>query len=175
MRSVLSALHGHLRTVHLVIYDFAFDMTRDAGLLHEKQHARGTMRVAQTPTWLNFSRLNATAGVAPGRHIIGPNFRYAVHSEIFHLPTSEGETLTNGPGAVEEEWRTKALPSFNSMSIESRLSWLPGLAETSVALNDDFFMLRPHSVSGDFALAANGRFQTSIPRCMAMCITSMTE
>lgn len=27
----------------------------------------------------------------------------------------------------ENEWKKKALPSFNSMAIESRIGWLPGL------------------------------------------------
>ncbi|BEJ06147.1 hypothetical protein CcaverHIS641_0306690 [Cutaneotrichosporon cavernicola] len=143
MRSVLRALQGHLRTFHLVVYDFAFDAEHDAARMPGSLPSSSTgdsLRVAQTPTWLDFSRLNSTEG---------PNLQYAVHSEIFHLPT---------PGASNEavsEWRTKALPSYNSMAIESRLAWLPGLAETSIALNDDFFILRPHSVA-DFTSALYG-------------------
>lgn len=60
----------------------------------------------------------------------------------------------------ERQWRQKALPSFNSMAIESRIGWLPGLvsqrrasgvcsmiqSDVTLALNDDFFLLRPHAV-----------------------------
>lgn len=150
MRSVLKAFQGHVRTFHLVLYDFAFDAGRDSALLTSRtaQLAPEALRLAQTPTWLNFSQRNTTA--APGkhhRHTSHPDLRYAVHSELFHLPSD-----TNGAAAASEleaegtEWRAKALPSFNSMSIESRLGWIPGLAETSIAMNDDFFILRPHSV-----------------------------
>ncbi len=143
MRSVLKALQGHLRTFHLVVYDFAFDVTHDAARLAPGTvlSSRDTLRVAQTPMWLDFSRLNATA---KGRNY--PDLQYAVHSEIFHLPTVAQDAV--GAEVVDEaEWRTKALPSYNSKSIESRLGWLPGLAETAIALNDDFFILQPHSVS----------------------------
>lgn len=175
MRSVFKALHGHLRTVHLIVYDYAFDVARDTPLLQENQKVHGAMRVAQTPTWLDFSRLNASADDTTGRQNTRPSFRYAVHSEIFHLPTGPTDAVSEGQESVEEQWRAKALPSFNSMSIESRMAWLPALAETSVALNDDFFMLRPHSVSGEYMLTADGRSQTSIPRSTEMCITLMTE
>ncbi|KLT42836.1 hypothetical protein CC85DRAFT_285184 [Cutaneotrichosporon oleaginosum] len=139
MRSVLKALQGHLRTFHLVVYDYAFDVTHDtARLTPTVLSPRDTLRVAQTPTWLDFSQLNASAK--------GPNIQYAVHSEIFHLPTVAQDAV-KVEVVDEAEWRSKSLPSYNSKSIESRLGWLPGLAETSIALNDDFFVLRPHSVA----------------------------
>ncbi|GMK56901.1 hypothetical protein CspeluHIS016_0307410 [Cutaneotrichosporon spelunceum] len=154
MRSVLRALRGHLRTLHLVVYDFAFDAAQDSERIGAAldaaldggvdPHAAGEgLRVAQTPTWLDFSQLNATHG---------PSLRYAVHSEIFRLPTDADNKTKAG---VEAEWRQRALPTYNSMAIEARLGWLPGLAETSIALNDDFFILRPHSVA-DFTSALYG-------------------
>ncbi|BEJ13631.1 hypothetical protein CspHIS471_0308050 [Cutaneotrichosporon sp. HIS471] len=127
----------------LTVYDFAFDAAQDAARMPSSlpsSSLRDSLRVAQTPTWLDFSRLNSTEG---------PNLQYAVHSEIFHLPTA------GASNEAESEWRTKALPSYNSMAIESRLAWLPGIAETSIALNDDFFILRPHSVA-DFTSALYG-------------------
>lgn len=131
-----------------------------------------TWRVVQTPTWLAFDRIDLTSPdhplhrlwVSPTRnkkhplahsriHVTShPSLRYAGHSEIFHLPSQRGpkgiaaEPL--GRAAWREKaWKGKALPTFNSMAIESRIGWLPGLAETSLACNDDFFLLAPHAVS----------------------------
>lgn len=165
MRSVLKALQGQLRTFHLVVYDFAFDATHDAAHLNPGTvpSLHDTLRVAQTPTWLDFSRLNTSQDTSRSPY---PNLRYAVHSEIFHLPTVAQDAVGTEV-ADEAEWQTKALPSYNSKSIESRLGWLPGLAETAIALNDDFFILRPHSVSA-VSVRADDRSPTSTRRCMAM-------
>lgn len=214
MRSVLAALGGHIKTIHLIVYDYAFNVTRDLSLLPEstieilekKVNARGAApdqsgdskvspalahhleshwRVAQTPTWLDFSRLDPSSPYHPFYLLnqthedeqrqtthegeqprtsedqqrlsndttppapLHPRFRYATHSEIFHLPTIERDAMTMEAGEREwreMEWRKNALPTYNSMSIESRVGWLPGLADVSLALNDDFFILRPHAV-----------------------------
>ncbi len=105
-------------------------------------------RVAQTPTWLDFSRRDSnTPGhpfhpLTPRQAVEGsrtrvnrveasyPNFRYATHSEIFRLPSIQRDGGFEELGErdwQETEWRKKALPSFNSMAIESRVGWLPGL------------------------------------------------
>ncbi|TXT04980.1 hypothetical protein VHUM_03800 [Vanrija humicola] len=143
MRSVLAALGGHIKTIHLIVYDYAFNVTQDLSLLPESTvELLSRWRVAQTPTWLDFSRLDPSSPSHP--------FRYATHSEIFHLPTIERDAMTMEAGEKEwreAEWRKNALPTYNSMSIESRIGWLPGLADVSLALNDDFFVLRPQAVS----------------------------
>ncbi|WWC59711.1 uncharacterized protein I303_102273 [Kwoniella dejecticola CBS 10117] len=130
-------------------------------------HLTSTWRVAQTPTWLDFSRRDKTSPSHPyhpfssNQHQQGrskllkaeanyPSLRYAAHSEIFHLPTLDRDGFTEELGEREwreKEYRKKALPSFNSMAIESRAGWLPGLADVTLSLNDDFFLLRPHAVS----------------------------
>lgn len=175
MRSVMKALKGHLRTIHLVLYDYTFEPDRDAHLLPEstvsqlekeiggkrlsdapislelRRHLSDNWRVVQTPQWLNFSSLRNTAEAeavseAPADY---PSLRYTSHSEIFHLPTTDGDSAYESPGEKdwhERDWRQKALPTYNSMVIESRLGWIPGLADATVAMNDDFFLLRPLSV-----------------------------
>ncbi len=129
-----------------------------------------TWRVVQTPTWMAFDRIDlaspdhplhrlyvssTTPRKRPSSHIhvtSHPSLRYASHSEIFHLPTvTKKKGLAAEPlGASqwkEQQWKEKALPTFNSMAIESRIGWLPGLAEISLACNDDFFVLKEHAVS----------------------------
>ncbi|OCF33813.1 hypothetical protein I316_04525 [Kwoniella heveanensis BCC8398] len=213
MRSVLDALPGHLRTFHLILADYPFDVPADLRLLPEsivaqleaslaseprRRHSRDlpgdddgleefniTMRskesvspalashlasewrVAQTPTWLDFSRRDKSSPSHPFHPFSAnqnlqnqgklhraemryPSLRYGAHSEIFHLPSMDRDGLTEELGErewKEQEWRKKALPSFNSMAIESRVGWLPGLADVTLSLNDDFFLLRPHAVS----------------------------
>lgn len=183
MRSVVKALKGRLRTVHLVLYDYAFNPSTDLGLLPQsttaqlereygngeknetgisqgvEQHLEETWRVVQTPSWLKFSAINASTrsreGDAEGPATTNndPNFRYAGHSEIFQLPTSQyaGQTDEEEQNLGETEWKrkdwkAKALPTYNSMAIEGRIGWIPGLADVSVAMNDDFFMLQELSV-----------------------------
>ena len=112
-------------------------------------HLSKEWRVAQTPTWLDFARRNpASPGhpyhpSTPQQQLVHgrrsrltaaeanyPTFRYATHSEIFHLPSNDRDGVTEELGEREwktRDWREKALPSFNSMAIESRVGWLPGL------------------------------------------------
>jgi 3-O-alpha-D-mannopyranosyl-alpha-D-mannopyranose xylosylphosphotransferase len=128
-------------------------------------------RVAQVPTWLNFERIDLADPQHPLHHFYQnpslpkkpvtshlhttshPSLRYAVHSEIFHLPThkkSATEKAASGLGAPEykeDEWKKNALPTFNSMAIESKIGWLWGLSDVSLALNDDQFFLKPYAVS----------------------------
>lgn len=85
-------------------------------------HFASTWRIAQSPTWLDYSLLDNV-----GMNF--PRFRYTTHSEIFHLPYAE--PAGNEPlGRVEDEeltWRLHALPTFNSMVIEGQIDWIPGL------------------------------------------------
>lgn len=146
VRSVLSALPGVVGNFHLILYDFAFEASKDGDLLRRGSQlllSVDKLRVAQTPSWLNFSRLQPSR---PDR----PQLRYATHSELFRLPSGDRHGNVEDPkehARKEQAWRSKALPTYSSKSIESRLGWLPGLADTFVAMNDDFFLLRPHAVS----------------------------
>lgn len=133
-----------------------------------------TWRVAQTPAWLSFDMIDLSSPKHPLHHLYinpteskpadaahlyfnsHPSLKYAVHSEIFHLPSRLG----SGKNAAadlekhllrEKEWRQNALPNFNSMAIESRIGFLWGLGDVSLSFNDDFFILRPHAVSDFFS------------------------
>jgi 3-O-alpha-D-mannopyranosyl-alpha-D-mannopyranose xylosylphosphotransferase len=132
-------------------------------------------RVAQVPTWLEFSRVDLADPHHPLHHLYSnpflpkkplashlhalthPSLRYAVHTEIFHLPSHKKSSSAQqmlGLGASEwkeDTWRENALPTFNSMAIESRIGWLWGLADVSLSFNDDFFMLKPHAVADWFS------------------------
>jgi 3-O-alpha-D-mannopyranosyl-alpha-D-mannopyranose xylosylphosphotransferase len=168
MRSVLDSLPGHIRSFHLIVADYPFE-PEDLALLPNEtifkldgkkgqneeistqfaDRLTSHWRVAQTPTWLDFSRRDPAAPNHP-YHGHYPTLRYAGHSEVFHLPTMDRHAVTEALGErewKEREWRKQALPSFNSMAIESRVGWLQGLADVTLSLNDDFFLLKPHAVA----------------------------
>ncbi|KLT40218.1 hypothetical protein CC85DRAFT_322156 [Cutaneotrichosporon oleaginosum] len=174
MRSVLAALKGVIRTCHLILWDTAFTPDDVHLLPAEARDSLGAdldddddddtpslgaylskaWRVVQTPAWLHFgrTRFESTeedgAGDAPIER--SPRLRYAAHSEIYRIPNvdADGEPLEPGETAWRErEWRSVALPTYDSMSIESRIAFLPDMADTAVAFNDDYFLLRPLAVS----------------------------
>lgn len=165
MRSVLESLSGHIGTVHLLTADYPFEYPNDVPLVPDDVLAKmgdplgalSTWRIAQTPTWLNFAYLDPASPSHPyhpastdallGRkgqltkqELQFPRFRYAVHSEVFHLPTVERDAVTEELGErewTEKEWRRMALPTFNSMAIESRIGWMPGLVSAWLCEADD--------------------------------------
>lgn len=129
-----------------------------------------TWTVAQVPTWLAFDRMDLGETSHPFHHLhldhiktdvhtaahihvnSHPSLRYATHSEIFHLPTfaSDGHADVehmDESNWKETQWRKQSLPTFNSLAIESRIGFLWGLADASLSLNDDFFLLKPHAIS----------------------------
>ncbi|KAF7968346.1 hypothetical protein HWV62_30941 [Athelia sp. TMB] len=111
-------------------------------------------RAGQVPTWL-----------AP-QDGCAPRLEMHHHWDLFKM-------RTNGTGDEEEAraWRERALPSFNSMAIETQLvSLAPRLSQTIIylthpsQLNDDFFLARPLSLT-DFASPLFGpvfRLQSSL-------------
>jgi 3-O-alpha-D-mannopyranosyl-alpha-D-mannopyranose xylosylphosphotransferase len=124
VRSVLEALPGSIETCHLIVADYPYNHTTDQRLETEALASvlpgnRSLVRVAQIPHWLDFAKI----GCRPTQGSRDPIIQLVTHSDIFHLPSdgSPGET------DLEEEWRQKALPSFNSKAIESRIGWVPGL------------------------------------------------
>ena len=167
----MNALPGKVGTFHLITADYPFRVPADLGTIPDRVVARlqgavqggvstdlaseleSDWRIAQTPTWLDFSKRDPSAPDHP-KHTSKsgddyPLLRYATHSELFHLPTYDRNGKTEELGEhewKEQQWRKRALPSFNSMAIESRIGWLHGLADVTIALNDDFFLLRPHAV-----------------------------
>lgn len=168
MRSVIQSLPGGIDTVHLLVADFDFT-ERDFQLLppHLREASRSNAwRVAQVPTWLNFTRLaenmsSQSSATRSESSIEGaastlPRFRYATHAEVFRLPSPIDPGSMDAHERKESEWRTNALPTFNSMSIESRVGWIPDLHEVTLALNDDFFILTPHAVSCSPTIRSGG-------------------
>ena len=166
MRSVLRALAGKVKTFHLIVFDHEFK-EEDINLVPQetidilepgstantssdqlRARLQKEWRVAQTPTWLDFSKRDPASTLEGG--VKYPLLRYATHTEIFHLPTYDRFGATEDLGGAEwqdQQFQKKALPNFNSMAIESRIGWLPGLSDVALSLNDDFFLLRPHAVS----------------------------
>lgn len=121
MRSVVSALSSIIRTGHLVVSDFPYDDAMDRARLQQGAHSSPvkaidtSMRVAQTPRWLDFGKVGC------GRETpTSPAIQLVTHSDIFHLPSGTSNS-------DEQLWRDRALPSFNSKAIESRLGWIPGM------------------------------------------------
>lgn len=55
----------------------------------------------------------------------------------------------------------KCLPTFNSHAIESRLSFIPGLAERFIYINDDVFFGRPVSPNVFYGPAGQAKFSLS--------------
>lgn len=108
-------------------------------------HLQSEWRILQTPTWLDFSRRDPSDPSHPfhpysvskageiRQHYAEasyPTLRYASHWEVFHIPSVDRDGRQELMGEREwreNEWKKKALPSFNSMAIESRIGWLPGL------------------------------------------------
>ncbi|WVR04824.1 hypothetical protein IAU60_001836 [Kwoniella sp. DSM 27419] len=124
-------------------------------------HLASTWRIAQTPTWLDFSQRDKSSPSHPFHpfsanqlpdgqaklhkaEVEYPILRYAGHSEIFHLPSMDRDGHTEELGErqwKEAEWRKNALPSFNSIYPADEQ------ADVTLSMNDDFFLLRPHAVS----------------------------
>lgn len=162
MRSVLAALKGAVRTAHLILWDTAFRVEDvdlvppeardslaadldDEGGSSLAEYLAKAWRVVQTPSWLHFGRTHVET---PGERT--PRLRYAAHSEIYRIPNVDADGAPLEPGENEwheREWRKDALPTYDSMSIESRIAFLPDMADAAVAFNDDYFLLRPLSVS----------------------------
>jgi 3-O-alpha-D-mannopyranosyl-alpha-D-mannopyranose xylosylphosphotransferase len=125
MRSVMSVLSSVIRTIHLVVSDFPFADVDHSKLpshlnLSSLTGSEARLRIAQTPRWLDFGSLGCKDGLKNPR----PALQLVAHSEIFHLPSRVDEV-------DEGEWRNRALPSFNSKVIESRLGWGPSLVRSA--------------------------------------------
>lgn len=72
--------------------------------------------LGQIPEWLN-PRNRA-------------NLHTHFHPSIFRLPRDDDGSLPASIAHIDEvEWQAKALPTFNSFEIESRVGWIDGLSE----------------------------------------------
>ncbi|PWN50205.1 hypothetical protein IE53DRAFT_316218 [Violaceomyces palustris] len=93
----------------------------------------GTKMVGQIPAWLK------------KESTVDKNGYVALHHDSEYFRPSSVDTKTQGQ---IQEWRSKVLPSFNSLAVESQLSNLEATAsDQMVYFNDDFFTLRPNSIS----------------------------
>lgn len=93
--------------------------------------------VGQVPYWLNTSAAIGTDEAKVELHYDAEYFR----------PMQRSEEREWTPQDVEV-WRSKTLPSFNSLAVESQLFNLPrASSDQLVYLNDDFFTMVPNEVS----------------------------
>jgi hypothetical protein len=107
IRSASAALGDHLGAVHVVSADLPLTKS-------------GRWRAGQIPRWLN-----PEGG--------DDKMKWHFHSDIFRLPRDDNGSLPHGIGGSrwddEEEWRDRAMPTFNSFAIEERTAWIHGLNE----------------------------------------------
>lgn len=135
MRSGAMSLGKYVGAVHLV--SAAYDLPEGAEVPPEAEAlvtngtvASGTRwRMGQIPEWLNTEDKG--------------NLRNHFHPDLFRLPRdNDGKTPPSVSKLNEEDWQRKALPTFNSFSIENRVGMIPDLADTFIMSNDDMFSLQ---------------------------------
>lgn len=120
---MFKALPGSIATGHIIVADHPYDPASDQPLISDTfasvlPDESDLIRIAQTPHWLDFENVGCATKASHDSMI-----QLVTHSDIFHLPSNG----SSGEAAVEDRWRQKALPSFNSKAIESRIGWVPGL------------------------------------------------
>jgi hypothetical protein len=155
IRSVMAAMRASLGTIHLVVADYPLDTDLDHQVVDKRS------MIAQTPFWLDFRRVGCSQDI--------PRLQLSTHHEIFHLPARE-----TADQRVEEDWRAKALPTFNSKVIESRYGWLPGLVR---ALQDVAYdRVKQSCLSTTISFCCDRMLQrTFTPRCMERSFALMKE
>ncbi|KAL7420064.1 hypothetical protein Q5752_005029 [Cryptotrichosporon argae] len=90
--------------------------------------------MGQVPAWLDWAR--------------SARLKWHFHPSIYQLPRDDDGLLPPAIERIDEgTWRREALPTFNSFEIETRLAFIPGVAEHFVASNDDMFLLRDLAVA----------------------------
>lgn len=125
MRSVSEALPGIIDQVHLIVADRAIESVDEGTSIDSADTAiLPGMRVVQTPHWLEEDLDSHLATNAI------PRIQLAAHSDIFHLPSNGSDVEKE----IERQWRQRALPSFNSKSIESRIGWVPKVVSDITAI-----------------------------------------
>ena len=155
IRSVMAAMPSSLGAIHLVVADYPLNATLDHQGLDQRS------RIAQTPFWLDFGRVGCSQEM--------PRFQLSTHSEIFHLPVREVADQEK-----EKDWRAKALPTFNSKVIESRLGWLPGLVRAAENLAYERVKQYCHSTT-TFSCCDRMLLRTFTPRCTERSFALMKE
>lgn len=119
LRSIIKSYSGSIGQQHLVLGDW---------------HSEGEemMRVGQRPGWLK----------------VGKGIKEVWHSEIWNSWNEEKQRRGLDEVITERnEYLRSGLPTFNSMAIESNLFNIKDLGPLVVYMNDDFFLMRPHSAS----------------------------
>ncbi|GAA6043535.1 hypothetical protein JCM8097_001208 [Rhodosporidiobolus ruineniae] len=141
IRSVLSSLPpSSLSAFHLVAGDVP---SSSSSSNFSGQHSNGPSRLMQVPRWLDTKKVCSPGDEMSASSSETPIFRLAPHSQLFS---------TFGVAVEQAE---KRVPSFSSRAIEARTARVATAEATAVALNDDFFLLRPLSIS-DFVSPLTG-------------------
>lgn len=125
VRSVFSALQTRIGIAHILVADLPWDSSTDTDSLPTSWPVDNVLRLAQTPRWLDFEAIGCSPKQYNGTD--RPILQLVTHSDIFHLPTDTTWNIV-----IEQQWLRKALPSFNSKAIESRLGWIPGLVRNLI-------------------------------------------
>lgn len=125
MRSGALAFGERIRNIHLLTG--AFDIPDDAKasvIPSDDELARLGVntsdvtgwKVGQIPDWLDYENR--------------ANVKYHVHQDVFNLPRdNDGRLPPSIADENEEQWRAKALPTFNSFEIETRVGWIDDLSD----------------------------------------------
>ncbi|GAA5941932.1 hypothetical protein JCM10213_004338 [Rhodosporidiobolus nylandii] len=154
VRSVASAFPpSALGQLHLIAGDIpAFPLS-----FSNSSSSRGTSgRLVQKPSWLSVAASagegEAVSFASSSSDTNRPVFRLHAHSELFRTTAVKVKAAGGRAGEAEkreraEKWRDGTVPSFNSLAIESQSANLDTLSPSTLALNDDFFLLKPLSTS----------------------------
>lgn len=125
MRSGALAFGERIRNIHLITGAFDIpDESKPKIVPSDDELARLGVntsdvtgwKVGQIPDWLDYENRG--------------NVKYHVHPDIYHLPRDDDGRLP--PSIADEDevvWRAKALPTFNSFEIETRVGWVDGLSD----------------------------------------------
>ena len=166
IRSVVTAFPTHaLRKLHLLVGDAAAGDARPSAEVGTYE-----LRLAQVPHWLSLSEATFAR---PSHDVLAmpaslrqaeAELQIVPHSSIFKTSGKAGPMDRSAKEAAAALWRTKVVPSFNSLAIEAQTANVGDLGEAFVGMNDDFFVLKPMSAS-DFHSPLTGpvfRFQRDL-------------
>ncbi|BGP12919.1 hypothetical protein JCM10213v2_000836 [Rhodosporidiobolus nylandii] len=160
VRSVASAFPpSALGQLHLIAGDIpAFPLS-----FSNSSSSRGTSgRLVQKPSWLSVAASagegEAVSFASSSSDTNRPVFRLHAHSELFRTTAVKVKAAGGRAGEAEkreraEKWRDGTVPSFNSLAIESQSANLDTLSPSTLALNDDFFLLKVTLLSLFFLMA----------------------
>lgn len=112
-----------IRKIHVLSADFPAAIDSAA-----------SFQIGQVPSWLVDDDVD-------DEKFAEPELQWHFHSEVFRSGLELDDISNDLEWSSEEEWRSVALPTFNSFAIESRLAWLDDLGDAAVQSNDDMYFL----------------------------------